>query len=171
MRGPYNAVLVGYRVDERDRAACGALADLVGLRLAFALQVRRPLLAGSSVGCHTLRGHLFLLAHAYARTLETGDLPALVDQAFHQGAAQAMTPAERRILDQRRSRRADWLRDAPEQLAAEVAALAALPRDGGPAPLELLDAPLPAPAALQAVARRAFQGPRRVSVSVSPMGN
>jgi predicted Zn-dependent peptidase len=171
VRAPLNAVIVGYRVDDADRAACGPLAELLGLRIAFAFQVRRPVLAGSRVACHTLRGNLFLLAFAYSRSLETGDLPTLLDQALRQGARQPMTAAERRILDQRRARGADWLRDAPDRLSDALAALAALPREGGPTPLDLLDPPLPSPATLQDLARRAFQPARKVSISASPMGN
>jgi predicted Zn-dependent peptidase len=171
VRAPLNAVVVGYRVDEADRAACDALAALAGLRIAFAYQVRRPTLAGSSVACHTLRGHSFLLAFAYARTLETGDLPALLDAALRRGASQPMTSQERRILDARRSRIADWMRDAPDRLAGALAELAALPRESGTTALELLEPPLPSPAQLQDLARRAFRPERKVSVSISPMGN
>jgi hypothetical protein len=82
-----------------------------------------------------------------------------------------MTIAERATLERRRARRIDALRESPAALAMTAAMLAALPREGDEAPLELLSQPVASARALQEFARRALDPARRVRINLSPLRN
>jgi zinc protease len=171
IRAPVQGVVFGYRLDQADRALCDSLAELVGGRILTELYVKRPVVAEVDVACHTLRGNLFLLAAAYSRALDEGDLPAEVEALFRTAVDRPMTIAERATLERRRSRRIDALRESPPALAMTAAMLATLPREGDEAPIELLSPPLAGPRPLQEFARRALDPARRVRINLSPLRN
>lgn len=164
-----NGVVFGYAIDEADRPLCESLADLVGARLLRSVYVDRPLVAGVDVGCHTLRGNLFLLAAAYSRALEATTLPAAVEAAFRTAVDVPMTAAEMAAVARRRSRQRDAVCESPPALAAAAAELAALPRDAEPTRIELVAPPAADPRALRAFARRAVDPARRVRIILSPL--
>lgn len=168
VRAPFHTVVVGYRVDEADWAACRSAAELVNVRLFFLYQLRRPVLPWAEVDCHRLRGVPFLFTAAYARSLEEESLPEIIDAAYANAVERPMDEAERRILTQRRARLLDRHRDSPDDLADAAAALAAEPRDGGLTPLAALERPMLSPAALRDFAKRTFVRERRVNLTFTP---
>jgi predicted Zn-dependent peptidase len=169
LRASIQGVVFGYRIDEADRPLCDAVAELVGARLLRSVYVNRPLAAHVDVACHTLRGHLFLLAVAYSRALEATELPAEVEAAFRTAVDQPMTAAELAVLGRRRSRQRAALRDSPPALAAAAAELAALPRQAEPTRVENLAPPAADARTLQAFARRALDPAQRVRIVLSPL--
>jgi hypothetical protein len=110
----------------------------------------------------------FLLTAAFARSLEEASLPDLIDGAYKGAVERPMTAAERAILEQRRSRRIDWLRDSPLTVVEAATELAAAPRDDGPTPIAQLEAPISSAAELRAFAARTFVRDRRLRLTFTP---
>lgn len=169
VRAPFHAMLLGYRLDEGDWEACRSAAELVTVRMSYHYQIKRPLLAWTDVGCHRVRGVPFLLASAYARSLdEDKSLPEIIDSSLRSMVELGMTSPERKILEQRRSRTLDRLRDAPDRIADAVAAVAAAPRAGGTTPVDQLETGIATAAQLREFARRTLVPDRRLGLTFTP---
>jgi len=167
IRAPFLAAVHGYRIEASDRTTCPAAAALIEHRLVAALTAREPLVRSVQAACFTLRGVDFLLAFAYAPTLEASDLPDQMHRAFR-SLGQPPTLDERRRMEQRLSRQADWRRDDPAALATFVSNAAEIPRAAGATPLPAAG-PVALPVdALRALARRCFVPERRVLIFLSP---
>lgn len=168
VQAPFHAVVIGYRVDEADWSACLSAADLLKVRLTYLYQLKRPVIAWANVGCHRLRGVPLLLIAAYARSLEQESLPEIIDSTYRNAVARPMNDQERGILELRRSRTVDWLRDSPERIAEAAAELVAAPRDDEPTPVGQLETAVVPPAELRSFAGRTFVRERRLSLTFTP---
>jgi hypothetical protein len=168
VRAPFHAVVIGYRVDESEWSACKSAAELLNARLTYLYKLRAPVVAWADVGCHRLRGVPFLLTAAFARSLDEASLPDLIDGAYKGVVERPMTGPERSILEQRWSRRIDWLRESPLRAVEAATALATAPREEGPTPIALMAAPVSSPAELRAFAARTFIRERRVRLTFTP---
>jgi len=168
VRAPLNATVLGYALEPGEPGTCEALAALLELRLLVTLQLEDPVLGGVGADCRVMRGVPFVLATAFSRSLDAGDLPPQIDEVFRKAKTRPMTLAEREILERRRGRTLDWVRDDPALLADAVAGLAAGPRPGDATPVEELERPLPPGGKLRETAVRSFSAGRRVQIEFSP---
>lgn len=168
VRAPFIVAVLGFRLDPADLPACEALASLIELRMLVALRIREQLIHSASVGCYAFRGSDFLLAMAYAPTLEASDLPLTMEEIFRAAAGREPSAQERRLLERRLERLREELIDDPGELADAFGWAAARPREAGRTDLPRLS-PRPLPiAAMRATARRAFTPQRRVLLLLSP---
>jgi predicted Zn-dependent peptidase len=166
--GGVNLTLVGYALRPEDVAACEAVAALVELRLALALQAEGPLLLGIAVGCPVLRGQPFVVATAYGTTLDVGDLPASLDGALRGLGTSPPTAAERAAVDARLDAQDRRLLSQPDLVAERVAGLLAFRGDPRPLAARLLQPRLPSAAELGRLVARSLAPGRRIVVNVSP---
>jgi hypothetical protein len=169
IRAPFLAVVLGYALDERDRASCEPLAQLLERRLTAQLVAsEQPVLRSTGVSCVDVQGTLVILALGATRTLDAPDLLESVQSVFDIAARVPASAAEQTALQLRISRERDRVRRDPVALAEE-AARAAIHR---PSPS---GASLSSPAArafpaegVRRHARRAFVPERRFLILFSP---
>jgi predicted Zn-dependent peptidase len=165
LRAPFIAAVYGYRLDAADRASCEALAGLLEVRLIETLMLDQPVLRSVDAGCYGVRGSEFVLAFAYAPSLDASNLSNNIEWVFRSVRREPPSASERRDVEKRLERLA-VARDAdPAALADAMVAEAIRGRNAMPLP--------PAPArvdgaALDSVARRSFTPDRRVQLLLSP---
>jgi hypothetical protein len=164
------ATVFGYGLDGADAASCPAVAALVELRLKMAVQLAGPMLPAIDVGCQRLRGSPFVLAFAYSRQLDSGDLPAVLRGVFRSLERQPPSASERKLVDARQRSLLGQVQSKSDKLAEAIAYQAAQPHPTGRTDLTpLAPAPLPSAAALTQVVRRSFVPDRRVLLHLSPL--
>lgn len=162
--------VLGYHLARWERPSCEALAALVELRASRQLQIQRPLVSRVDAHCSRLRGQPFLLAFAYTRRLDAGDLPEEMDRVLLDASTQPPSAQERALVGGRLERRRQSTMSDPTRAAEALAEEAGEPRPGEATDLrEVTQKTRPDPAGSTRLARESFVGDRRVLLHLTPL--
>ncbi len=168
-QAPFILVASGYSVEPKDRVQCPRVAAVLEMRLTRELHIEEPVALGLEVQCMSLRGNTFLMALASSSSVDSSNLPDLLQEAFALLAKKPITAAEEKLVDQHLQRVLAQQVDDDLWRGMELARQVAQPRTEPLTPVELLAPPAPLTRkAVQDFARRTFVPERQVVMTFSP---